>query len=265
MSIVIQDVIQALIKPVGHIEQSVDTLLYGDPQAQVTGIVTTFMPSQLVLEEAVALGANLIIAHEGPFYSHHNTMEKMIEDDPVYLKKKTFILNSGLAIFRLHDYVHRYQPDGIIEGLIHALAWESYVTEHRPVASLIEVPPMTVKEIAEYVKGKLGLSYVRVVGDMGAPCRRVGVLVGYRGGGQLAIPLFVEEKLDLIIYGEGPEWETPEYVRDATMQGSSKGLIVIGHAESEQSGMKLLAERVQQQFPDIPVRFVANEAVFRFV
>ena len=35
------------------------------------------------------------------------------------------------------------------------------------------------------------------------------------GGGALAIPYFEAEHLDLIITGEGPEGETPEYVRDA--------------------------------------------------
>lgn len=45
------------------------------------------------------------------------------------------------------------------------------------------------------------------MGDLSMECRRVGILVGYRGTGEMIIPLFHKESLDLVIYGEGPEWE----------------------------------------------------------
>lgn len=57
--------------------------------------------------------------------------------------------------------------------------------------------------------------------------------------------------------------EAPEYIRDASWQGRAKALIVLGHAESEEPGMKLLADRIQKQFPDIPVNFVAKNPVFK--
>jgi putative NIF3 family GTP cyclohydrolase 1 type 2 len=265
MSIIIEDVIESLIKPVGRLEQSVDTLKFGDPQAEVTGIVTTFMPTQSVLEEAVALGANLIISHEGPFFSHHDSFEKIIADDPVYLTKKKFISDSGLAIFRFHDYWHKCEPDGIMEGLIDALAWNPYVLTHYPASSILQFPPLGVREIAGYVKSRLGLSFVRIAGNMDISCKRVGLLAGYRGGGQLAIPLFLEEDLDLIIYGEGPEWETPEYVRDAVQQGRAKALIVLGHAESEEAGMRFLAKRLHDKYPNIPIHFLSDMPIFQVI
>lgn len=55
-------------------------------------------------------------------------------------------------------------------------------------------------------------------------CQRIGLLAGYRGGGEVVIPLFQNQNLDLIIAGEGPEWESPEYVRDALQQGKKKHL-----------------------------------------
>jgi putative NIF3 family GTP cyclohydrolase 1 type 2 len=115
------------------------------------------------------------------------------------------------------------------------------------------------------VKRRLGLSVVRVSGDLDAPCRRIGLLVGYRGGGANAIPLFEQERLDLVICGEGPEWETPEYVRDAARQGRARALIVLGHAESEAAGMRLLARRLAAAFPHIPVRCADEEPVFTWI
>ncbi|MDQ6423251.1 Nif3-like dinuclear metal center hexameric protein [Paenibacillus sp. LHD-117] len=261
----VQDIIRFLIEPLDRIENTVDTLQFGDPQAEVTGIVTAFMPTQRVIEEAAALGANLVIAHEAPFYSHHEAFGHTLAGDPVYEAKKRFMLESNLALFRLHDYIHRYRPDGIMEGLIEALDWNGYVTEHRPVTSIAEIPPMTVREAAAYVKERLGLAFVRVTGDLDLSCSRVGLLAGYRGKGDVAIPLFEEHRLDLIIYGEGPEWETPEYVRDAVYQGRSRAAIVLGHAESEEAGMKLLAKRLQSRYPSLPVQFLADEPIFRII
>ena len=97
------------------------------------------------------------------------------------------------------------------------------------------------------------------------PCERVGIMVGYRGGGELAIPLFLNEHVDLVIAGEGPEWETPEYVKDAVYQGRNKALIMLGHAESEAAGMKYLADALSSQFPMLPVHFVEDRPVFQIV
>lgn len=124
---------------------------------------------------------------------------------------------------------------------------------------------MTVKEIAEYVKRKLGIGFVRIAGDVTLNCTRIGLLAGYRGGGALSIPLFEKENLDLIISGEGPEWETPEYVRDAVYQGKQKALMVIGHAESEEPGMKYLSEWLKPIFPEIPIRFIPEKGIYRIL
>ena len=77
------------------------------------------------------------------------------------------------------------------------------------------------------------------------------------------IPLIESKKLDLVIYGEGPEWETPEYIRDAVYQQSGGAIIALGHAESEMPGMKYIAEMLKQSFPDIPVKFIPQAPVFK--
>jgi len=265
MRTTVGDVIAALTAPAGQLGQTVDELLFGEPETTVTGIVTAFMPTQRALEEAHAAGANLVIAHEGPFYSHHAGFAKTIEDDPVYQAKKNFILEAGLAIYRLHDHIHRYRPDGIAEGLIEALDWTRFAVRHLPAAAVIEREVTTVRAVADELKRRLGLPVVRVAGDIGAPCRRIGLLVGNRGGGANAIPLFEQERLDLVICGEGPEWETPEYVRDAARQGRARAVIVLGHAESEAAGMRLLARRLAAAFPHIPVRCADEEPVFTWI
>ncbi|GIP24873.1 hypothetical protein J23TS9_00030 [Paenibacillus sp. J23TS9] len=262
MKTTVQMVMDALIEPVGRLEQTVDTLKFGDPSTEVTGIVTSFMPTRHVIEQALERKANLVIAHEGLFFSHHDD-EAEGRADMIHLAKKRFIEESKVAIFRFHDYWHRYKPDGITEGLIRELAWEPYVSEHQPSASLLNIPSLPLKDIAEHVKQRLGVSYVRIIGDLDMTFSRIGMLAGYRGSGSLAIPLFEREHADLVIYGEGQEWETPEYVREAVRQGSPKALMILGHAESEEPGMKALAIRLRAMFPDIPVHYIKEDPLFQ--
>jgi putative NIF3 family GTP cyclohydrolase 1 type 2 len=264
MTVTVQNVIDLLMEPVERLQNTVDTLKWGNPDMEVKGIVTAFMPTYRVIQQAIAMGANLLITHEGLFYSHHDNTDA-IENDVVYQEKRRLIEESGIAIFRLHDYIHRYRPDGITAGLIQALEWQSYVEEHQTAASVLSLPSMSVREIAEYVKSKLDISFVRVVGNVSLPCTRIGLLAGYRGGGTLSIPLFEKEKLDLIIYGEGPEWETPEYVRDAIHQGKQKALIVLGHSESEESGMKNLADWLKSTLPYLPVFYIPEKPLFQVI
>ncbi|WP_078548795.1 Nif3-like dinuclear metal center hexameric protein [Litchfieldia alkalitelluris] len=260
MGITVQDVINHLTSPVGEIENTVDTLKFGTPTMDVTGIAITFMPTYDAIKKAVELGANMLITHEGLFYSHWDKTE--LEDDQVYLEKYNLIKESGIAVFRNHDYIHRYQPDGIMQGLLQSLQWDSYEEQNEPVVSIVEIPTMTLKEVAEYLKNKLDINYVRSMGNPTKNCARIGLLAGYRGGGLTAIPLFEKYNLDLIIYGEGPEWETPEYVRDSISQGRDISLIVLGHAESEQPGMVYLSKQLEKEFPTIPIRFISNKPCF---
>ncbi|WP_438349853.1 Nif3-like dinuclear metal center hexameric protein [Paenibacillus sp. FA6] len=264
MDTTIGEVIQTLKESAGHMEAGVDILHYGESNATVTGIATAFVASQSVIERARTLGVNLLITHEGLFYSHFGNKER-IEEDPVVQEKVRVIEESGIAIYRCHDLIHRSKLDGIMAGLLQQLDWNGLVQEHLPYATILDVPEMSVQEVANVVKKKLNISHVRVVGHIGMPCKRIGLLVGYRGGGEMVIPLFERDNLDLIIYGEGPEWETPEYVRDAVFQNRQKALIVVGHAESEWAGMKYLASWIQDKYPNIPVQFIPDEPIFQII
>ncbi|WP_040948797.1 Nif3-like dinuclear metal center hexameric protein [Gorillibacterium massiliense] len=262
MTVTIQQVVDKLIEPVGRLEMTVDKLEPGNPETEVSGVGVTFLLTQEVLEDAIKLGINLIISHEGPFYSHHDQKDALAQN-AVYLEKRRLLEESGIAVFRCHDYVHRYKPDGITQGLVEALQWQSNIEEILPAATVVSLPPMTVEEIAAWVKSKLGVPFVRVTGNASNPVSRVGVAVGYRGGGSVTIPLFAEKELDLIIAGEGQEWEAPEYVRDATHQGRNKTMLFIGHGASEEPGMERLAEWLQEAFPAVPVHFLAQRPLFR--
>lgn len=262
MSVTILEILKAITNPEVLPENSVDRLEYGEPDLVVKGVATTFIASQEAIEQAIDMGINFIISHEGIFFSHRDSRQ-MLREDPVYLGKRRLIEDNSIVVYRYHDGIHRNMPDGIMTGLLQSLKWQKYEVESSPTASILRIPVMRLHDVVVHIKKELGIGYVRVMGDLSMPCRQIGVLVGYRGSGELVIPLFEKAHPDLVIYGEGPEWEVPEYVRDAVRQGRQKALIVLGHAESEMPGMEYLARQLQVKFPELPVHFIPQKPIFQ--
>lgn len=268
--VTIADVMAKLTESGPDIENTVDVLLSGHPRTEVTGIAMTFMPSYNILSRAADLGLNLVIAHEAPFYQHRGKVD-ILDQDNVYRAKIGLIEKAQIAIFRFHDHMHRCDPDQIAMGLIRDLGWSDFVGKSKMNASFplktppLTIPTMSVGEIARFIKKQMDIPFVRVVGDLTWPCSRVGILPGYCGGASLTIPFFQYEDLDLIITGEGPEWETPEYVRDAVSLNKHRALLILGHGKSEESGMRYLAESVSGWFPTVRVEFIKEEQPFELV
>lgn len=262
MNITIRDILKVITDPAVLPENTVDRLEFGDTGFIVKGVTVVFMATHQAIEQAIAIGDNFIISHEGIFFSHWDKRQ-MLKDDPVYLEKCRLIESNGIAIYRYHDYVHRIMPDCITAGLLKSLKWEKYETKSSRTASILEIPTVELRDVIEHIKKELKVPYLRVIGDMSMPCKRIGILVGYRGGGETVIPLLSKENPDIIICGEGPEWETPEYVRDAVRQGRHKALIVLGHAESEMPGMEYVAKQLQAKIPELPVHFIPQEPIFQ--
>jgi putative NIF3 family GTP cyclohydrolase 1 type 2 len=259
----IQNVIQALLQSVEPLKDTVDTVKSGEIGRKVTGIAVTFMATYEVIERAAKAGANLIITHEPTFFNHLDETD-WLELDEVYQAKRRLIEDAGVTIFRFHDYCHRHVPDFILAGLLKALGWEKYANKTQPTAPLlVNIPTASLSEVVNHVKQSLGIPFVRVVGNDSLLCSKVGLFSGYGGVGRRTIPFAGRENLDLIIAGEGPEWETPEYVRDAVQAGFQKAFILLGHQKSEEAGMEYVADYLKPLFPDVPVMFFGTEPALR--
>ena len=71
--------------------------------------------------------------------------------------------------------------------------------------------------------------------------------------------------VDALITGEIHEWETSEYVRDANHLGYKKGLVVIGHAASEEPGLKRIVPWLEERLPGVAIRFVSTNNPFHLL
>jgi putative NIF3 family GTP cyclohydrolase 1 type 2 len=231
----------------------VDTFKAGDPEAPVTGIVTTAFATSDVLARAVAAGKNLIIAHEPTFYEHtENT--RSIAGDPVLAAKQTFIKTHNLIVWRFHDQIHCRRPDGIMEGIIETLGWQKYQRQGTPAT--FTVPEISLRALAADLRDKLKARAVRVVGRLDMKVTRIGLSPGFASAGK-AIRFLARDDVAVLVAGETREWETVEYVRDAVAQGRAKALILIGHSASEEAGMNAAARWLRTFIPEVPIEFIA--------
>ena len=239
---------------------TVDTFKAGDPDTPVTGIAVTMMATLEVLERAAGSGKNLVITHEPTFYNHLDqiaTLEK--QHDAVLAAKQAFIAQHHLVVWRFHDHWHARQPDGILQGMSHALGWEKYQDAENP--HLFTLPASSLSELAASVRTKLHIRVLRVVGDPTMNVAHAAFLPGAAGSAR-QIQLLERDDVEALLIGETPEWETVEYVADAVTEHHRKALLILGHIPSEQAGMEECARWLKTFIAEIPIEFVPASEPF---
>jgi putative NIF3 family GTP cyclohydrolase 1 type 2 len=258
----VQDIINIILKeiPGAPFTQTVDTIKSGSASQQVTGIVTTMFSTIKVIEEAAKLNANFIIAHEPTFYNHTDDINWVAANE-VVKKKQDLLRQHNIAIWRFHDYWHACRPDGISTGVLKMAGWQQY---YKPGEMVLKIPPASLKDITDHLKSSLGITRVKVIGDMEQVCEHIAIFPG-AAGGQRQVSLVEKERPDVLIVGEVHEWETAEYIRDARALGLKTSLIILGHSVSEEPGMQFLVEWLQPKVPGMKITHVASGDPFTWV
>lgn len=249
-------VINQIIKKTGApaLPKTVDVIKEGNPDIRVTGIITTMFATMEVMKTAVEKKCNLIIVHE-PLYYNHLDETTQFQNDPVFLEKQKYIRDHGLVIWRFHDYIHMMKPDGISMGMIDKLGWKSYLEEGS--LDRFRHPETTLNELLKELKGIFPKNAFQVIGK---PELKVsGIAFDCGAPGSLSHIRDLEDpKIDVVIAGESPQWETYEYARDAVSQGRNKAVIFIGHINSEEAGMEYCAKWLKGFIKNIPITFVES-------
>jgi putative NIF3 family GTP cyclohydrolase 1 type 2 len=230
--------------------ETVDTFKAGDPDTPVRGIATTVMSTLDVLQRSAKAGLNLIISHEPTFYNHADETENLASD-AVYKRKQEFVAKNNQVIWRFHDHWHMRKPDPVSVGLAAALGW----TDHQDDESerLYALPPTTLGELAKNIQRRMKIRTMRVVGDPKTKVSKAVISPGYSG---LQTTLRRLPEVDLIVVGEIREWEGVEYAHDTVAAGFSKGMILLGHAISEDPGMDECAKWLKTFIQGTPIEFV---------
>ena len=234
--------------------ETVDTIKAGDPETPVTGIATTMMATFDVIRSAQAEGKNLVITHEPTFYSHLDKTDGFEKDnDPVWADKQKFIVDHKMVVWRFHDHWHMRRPDGIMEGVLNTLGWQKF---YNAESRTVKLPaPVGLDALAAEVQAKMGAKVLRVVGDRQMKVTTVAMSPG-AGGPMGHLRALRRPEVEVLLVGEVPEWETIEYVNDASAQGKRKALLLVGHIPSEQPGMDNCASWLKTFITSVPIGFV---------
>lgn len=247
--------------PGGVKTDTVDTLKSGSPDTVVTGIVTTMFATIEIINKAISLGANFIIAHEPTFYNHADDTS-WLKDDTVYQYKANLLKEHNIAVWRNHDYIHTMSPDPVTIGVIKQLEWTDYADKDTP--NILTMSSISLIDLIIYVKKKLHIDQVRYIGDQSQLCRRVLFMPG-AAGGQRQISAIGKVKPNVIICGELQEWETAEYVRDARAKGEALSLVVLGHIASEEPGSQFMLEWLNKNVSGVKVSHISPGNSLKFV
>lgn len=243
-------------------------LLVGDPDAEVRGIVTCWSPTLAILQQAVELGANLVIGHEPllwpicgrdpeaglKWYDERHVSAKIPNQ-----KRLAFCFEHGLSVYRYHsnwDWAPQY-------GQVPMLARALELGE--PAPSLRECPiyviePVTVQQMLDRARQALGLGPVRVIGDLDRTVSRIAICQG--GFGQMfTFPeLAAEQGADLALFGEMLDY-TIRYCVEVELAA-----IELGHCQSEHPGMVGMAEMLRERLPEsVPVQCLHSGEPWRVV
>ncbi|WP_316829626.1 Nif3-like dinuclear metal center hexameric protein [Pedobacter aquatilis] len=256
--VTVKDIMNTYINQLatGPIANTVDTLKSGSPDLVVTGIVTCMFATIEVINKAIAIGANFIVAHEPTFYNHQDAT-KFLQNDEVYKFKSELLKKHNIAVWRNHDNIHSIQPDGVWESLVEKLGWEKQLNNEKRIYNFN--PSISFKNLITALKTKLEIPALRYIGDMNQQCSKVLLMVG-AAGGQRQIEAIGKFNPDVLVTGEIAEWETAEYVRDARASGKKLSLIILGHIASEEWGSKYMEEWLKNKFPDIKTTFIRTGA-----
>jgi len=246
--------IDSIIEKTGaaRVMETVDVIKEGNPTTPIQGIATCMFATMDVLRKAANENLNLIIAHEPLYYNHLDSTDSF-ENDPVYQEKKKFIEDNNLVVWRFHDYIHRIRPDGIMSGMVEKLGWESYQHSDNPYKFTFQ--DISLSSLLGNLKATFPENAFYVVGDPEMKVTNVAYIPG-ASGTDAHISQLRKNDVDLVIAGEVPQWETYEYVRDAVSQGRHKGIVFIGHINSEEAGMKFAADWMRTYIKEIPIQFI---------
>lgn len=244
----------------GDYSKTCDTIKAGDPEREVRKVATAMFATPELIRQAAAWGAELIIVHEPTFYSHY---DNPMSSDPVYEAKLKLIRDSGVTIYRFHDHPHANYEDMICQGELKYSGLKGTWRKgpRYAVNSLVLDTEMTAREIAKVLEEKLNIAHVRICGATDLPCRNVSLCFGTPGG---VFEELQKKDIDVLLVGEACEWALGEYVRDASQLGMKKAMLILGHIGSERDGMRLLADIMQEKYPQLETKYFECGEVYTY-
>lgn len=247
-----------------------DKILYGNPDQECTGIITSCWASVDVIKAAIKAKANLIIAHEALFWNHGDHTEWLEESkNETFLKKKQLLDEYGIVVWRNHDYIHSGIPmkdgsytDGIFYGVAEKLGWTKYIVKDVRNPLHYEIPETSVKDLAAFLVDKLNLNGVKILGNLENKVKKVRIPFHVLGDANDNI----NEDVDCFLTMEIVDFTLAEFIRDSSMLEICKTAICMGHFNLEEPGMEYMIQYIPIALnEDIACQYVQSGDMYQYV
>ena len=213
-------------------------LLCGSKNTEVTKILMALDPFEGVCKEAADIGAQLIVTHHPLIFRAPNT----ITDETSVGRSIMFLCRHGISAVNAHTNLD-VAPGGVNDVLAEKLGLQNIITLEDGLLRTGEVSAQSLSEFLSVVKSSLGCEGLRYVYS-GKPVKKVAV-----GGGSCA-----SEMMDAVAAGcDTFVTADVKYNHFWDAQDLGLNLIDAGHFHTENPIVPVLAEKLQEAFPEIQV------------
>jgi dinuclear metal center YbgI/SA1388 family protein len=240
----ILSILEAVAPP--HLQESYDNagLIVGDPGAAVNGVLFCLDSTEAVVDEAISLGCNLIVAHHPIVFKGLKRLNGTTYIERTVMKA----VRANVAIYAIHtnlDNVHRQGVNAKIAEKI-GLSDTRILSPKQGAevgigAGLIGRLSQPIEEQAflRHVKNVMKTSCVRHTSLRGRPVETVAVC---GGAGSFLLSEALRAGADAFV--------TADFKYHEFFDAENRLVIAdIGHYESEQFTMELLYDIIQEKFP----------------
>jgi putative NIF3 family GTP cyclohydrolase 1 type 2 len=248
-------------------EETVDQIIYGDPDRQVTKIGLGWVPCAQNLEAAAADGCELFVSHETFFYGHW-APDLPSSDTPWGKRRMRALEENGMACMNLHDTWDNFPEHGIRDSWLSFMDLTDIIEERpyfrrgrrdytsRNSLVLCRVKRQTLGEFASFLADRCSVfpssQGVTMHGDPGTPVEKVASGVGCH------IPTLEMLELGADVHIVCFDRATQTTVR-IPLSEMGASMLVLEHGTSEMPGMQSMTRYLKETFDGIDTTFYCEE------
>jgi len=240
-------------------EHTCDGFKFGSPEVEVTGIAVAWQSTFPALCIAHEAGCNLFVTHEPTFYTHMDDSVDVFKHEHVR-RKRTFLEETGMVIYRCHDVWDVMPEIGIVDSWAKGLGFDAEPLATRKYYAVYPFEG-TCGDLATHIRDRvsaIGQTAVQVVGDLNQSVHRVAI-----GTGAITeIAVMADMGADVVIATDDglSYWAYGSWALDKGLP-----LIVVNHATAEEWGIANLAKYIGQHFATVPVKHVPMGCMYKLV
>ena len=260
----VRDILGHFLSRADWIERktTVDRVIAGDADTDVTRCVVSWMPNFQALRHVVERGIHLLVCHEPTFWNHSH--DRPTTDDPESQEKLAYIQDHGIVILRNHDCWDGWPDVGI------PWAWADFlelgnqpktVSPNGGYQHRYDIEPVPLEAFARRVAKRcanLGESLVQVTGNVSQSVSRIGIGTG------CACDISIYREMDCdcsIVCDDGScYWSGIQRAEDF-----AHPVIRVNHGTSEEPGMATLTRYINDHLEGVRAEHLPHGSTFQLI